>query len=125
MKLVTRDVDPDSTRDLLERVPRACLSFATNFGPRTQPVGLLWHEGRCLVSIPGKAEYQPLSDQEVVLLVDEGIYYFDLRAIYIRGQVKTTEAPPDSPAGRKWFEVVPIKTVAWDYGTLREVEDDR
>jgi len=125
MKLVTRDVDPDSTRDLLERVPRACLSFASNLGPRTQPVGLLWHEGRYLVSIPGEAEYQPLSGQEVVLLVDEGIYYFDLRAIYIRGQVKTTEAPPDSPAGRKWFEVVPIKTVAWDYGTLREVEDDR
>ncbi len=125
MKLVTRDVDPDSMRDLLERVPRACLSFASDHGPQAQPVGLLWHEDRYLVSIPGEAEHQPFPGQEVVLLVDEGIYYFDLRVIYIRGQVRAIEAPSDAPAGRKWFEVVPIKTVAWDYGTLREVRDDR
>jgi hypothetical protein len=124
MKLVTRDVDVDSARDLLERVPRACLSFASDHGPQTLPVDLLWRENRYLVSIPGEAEYQPISGQEVVLLVDEGIYYFDLRAIYIRGRVRTTEATPDAAAGSKWYEVVPIKTVAWDYGTLREVSDD-
>ncbi len=121
MKLVTRDVDPDSVRDLLERVPRACISYAGDHGLIVQPVGLSWHEDRCRVSIPDEAEVQPFPGQEVVLLVDEGIYYFDLRAIYIRGQVKTTVAPPDAPAGRKWCELVPIKTVAWDYGTLREV----
>ena len=125
MKLVTRDVDPASMRDLLERVPRACLSFASEHGPLTQPVGLIWQEDCYLVSIPKEAEYQPFSSQEVVLLVDEGVYYFDLRAIYIRGQVKNVEAFPDAPAGRKWFEVVPIKIVAWDYGTLRDVQDDR
>jgi hypothetical protein len=125
MKLVTRDVDPDSMRDLLERVPRACLSFASEHGPQTQPVGLIWHEDRYLVSMLMEAEYQPVSGQEVVLLVDEGVYYFDLRAIYIRGRVKISEAPPDAPAGRKWFEVVPIKTAAWDYGTMREVENER
>ena len=27
--------------------------------------------------------------------------------------------------GRIWFEVIPLKTVAWDYGTLREVKDAR
>ena len=125
MKTVTRDVDPDSVRDLLERVPRACLSFASDRGPQTQPVGLLWHEGRYLISVPGGADCLPVPGQEVVLLVDEGIYYFDLRAIYIRGQVQVSEAPPNAPVGCKWFEVAPIKTVAWDYGMLREVSDDR
>jgi hypothetical protein len=124
MKIVTRDVDPDSALDLLERVPRACLSFASDPGPIVQPVELLWRDGRCWVSFPGNAEHQVLPGQEVVLLVDEGIYYFDLRAIYIRGQAKVAEVPPDMPAGRKWFEVIPLKTVAWDYGTLREVQDD-
>ena len=124
MKTVTRDVDPDSVRDLLERVPRACLSFANDRGPQNQPVGLLWDEGRCLVSIPEGADYQPIPGQEVVLLVDEGIYYFDLRAIYIRGKANPTEAPPEALAGRNWYEVVPIKTAAWDYGMLREVSDD-
>ena len=125
MKQVSRDVDPESALDLLERVPRACLSFASGYGPIVQPVVLQWHKSRCWVSFSGNVEHQPLPGQEVVLLVDEGIYYFDLRAIYIRGQVSFTEAPPDTPAGRPWFEVVPIKTVAWDYGSLREVQDDR
>lgn len=57
-------------------------------------------------------------------LFDEGVQFFDLRAIYIRGRVKSVEAPNDAPAGRTWFEVIPIKTVAWDYGTLREVTDE-
>ncbi len=125
MKSVTRDVDSDSMGDLLERVPRACLSFASDLGPQTQPVGLLWHEGRYLVNIPEEADPQPVPGQEVVLLVDEGVYYFDLRAIYIRGQVRVSEAPPNAPVGRKWIEVDPTKTVAWDYGMLREVKDDR
>jgi hypothetical protein len=66
----------------------------------------------------------PIAGQEVVLLIDEGIYFFDLRAIYIRGRVKSAEAPRDAPAGRIWFEVIPLKTVAWDYGMLREVRDE-
>ncbi|MDD5370166.1 MAG: hypothetical protein PHQ40_13870 [Anaerolineaceae bacterium] len=125
MKLVTRDVDPDSLLDLLEQVSRACLSYASDHGPQVLPVGLLWYENRYLVNISEETEHQLFPGQEVVLLIDEGIYYFDLRAIYIRGQVKNSEAPPHAPTDRKWFEVIPIKTVAWDYGTLREVKDDR
>jgi hypothetical protein len=84
----------------------------------------VWHDGRYLAGIPEDADSQLGSDQEVVLLIDEGVYYFDLRAIYIRGQVKPVEAPRNAPASRTWFEVVPLKTVAWDYGTLREVRDE-
>ncbi|MBE3560087.1 MAG: hypothetical protein IMW89_12805 [Ktedonobacteraceae bacterium] len=58
------------------------------------------------------------------MLVDEGIYFFDLRAIYIRGHAKPVEAPGDASAGHTWFELVPLKTVAWDYGTMREVKDE-
>jgi len=124
MKPVTRDVDPESMRDLLERVPRACLSFASKDGPQTQPVELQWQEDRYLVSISIEAGDQPSPGQEVVLLVDEGIYYFDLRAIYIRGQVRSTEIPINALADSKWFEVVPTKIVAWDYGMLREVSHE-
>lgn len=85
---------------------------------------MLWHEGHYLAGIPKEAGHQPSSGQEVVLLIDEGIYYFDLRAIYIRGQVKPTEAPKGAPADCVWLEVAPTKTVAWDYGTLREVSDE-
>jgi hypothetical protein len=95
------------------------------YGPWVQPVGLIWQEGRYLVSIPSEAAYQPASGQEAVLLVDEGIYYFDLRAIYIRGTVRPVEAPSGISTSRVWFELVPLKTVAWDYGSMREVENER
>ncbi len=123
MKQVTRNIDPASARDLLERVPRACISFACDDGPQAQPIVLVWHDGRYLAGIPEDAR-RPASDQEVVLLVDEGIYWFDIRAIYIRGRVKPAEAPGEAPTGHAWFEVVPSKTVAWDYGALREVTDE-
>lgn len=124
MKRVTRDIDPGCARDLLERVPRACISFTTDHGPQAQPVGLVWHDGHYLVAMLEDANPRPATGQEVVLLIDEGIHYFDLRAIYIRGQVKPAEAPGGAPAGRTWFEVIPLKTVAWDYGMLREVRDE-
>ena len=125
MKRVTRNIDPGSARDLLERVPRACLSFASDHGPQAQPIVLVWHDGRYLAGIPLDTDPLPGSGQEVVLLIDEGISFFDLRAIYIRGQVKQASAPRGAPASRTWFEVIPLKTVAWDYGTLREVRDER
>jgi len=126
MKQVTRNIDPASARGLRERVPRACLCFASEQGPQAQPIVLVWHDGRYLASIPQKADRKPGPGQEVVLLIDEGVHYFDLRALYIRGQVKQASAPPEAPAADcTWVEVVPLKTVAWDYGTLREVRDER
>ena len=124
MKRVTRNIDLGSARDLLERVPRACLCFASDHGPQAQPIVLVWHDGRYLAGLPQEAEQRPNSGQEVVLLIDEGVHFFDLRALYIRGQVKPADAPSEAPANCTWVEVVPLKTVAWDYGTLREVRDE-
>ena len=76
------------------------------------------------MSISGDLKFKPVTGQEVVLLVDEGIFYFDLRAIYIRGHVQPIEAPPGGRVSQMWFEVIPVKTVAWDYGTMHEVRDE-
>jgi len=125
MKQITRNIALDSAHDLLERVPRACIAFADDHGPQAQPITLIWRDDRYLVGIPQRVERQPDSGKEVVLLVDEGIYFFDLRAIYIRGQVQPIETPTDAPSGYTWFELLPLKIVAWDYGTLHEVEGER
>jgi hypothetical protein len=125
MKRVTRNIDPGCARDLLERIPRACLCFASDHGPQAQPIVLVWYDGRYLAGIPQNADRQPGSGQEVVLLIDEGVNFFDLRALYIRGRLEPAEAPRGAQASHTWFEVVPLKTVAWDYGTLREVRDER
>ncbi len=125
MKHVTRDIDPVNAHDLLERVPRASLAYAGDDGPCAQPIVLVWLGGRYLVGLPATATPQPTIDQEAVLLVDEGVQFFDLRAIYIRGHVKPADVPHGAPPNHIWFEVIPLKTVAWDYGTLREVSDER
>lgn len=125
MKRVTRNIDPDDARDLLEGSARACIAFACDHGPQAQPVALVWRDDRYLVGVTEGVPCRPDPGCEVVLLVDEGIYFFDLRAIYIRGRVRPVEAPEAAPAGHTWFEVVPLKVVAWDYGTLHEVDDER
>ena len=124
MKRVTRNIDPVYARDLLERVPRARISFACDDGPHAQPIVLLWHNDRYFVGIAENADCRPVPGQEVVILIDEGIYFFDLCAVYIRGLVKAAETPMDTPTNHTWFEVVPLNTVAWDYGLLREVRDE-
>jgi hypothetical protein len=124
MKRATRNVEPDCVRDLLERVPRACIAVASDDGPQAQPTRFMWRDGRYLVGIPDDAACRPSSGQEIVLLIDEGVHYFELRALNVRGRLEAREAPAGAPTGRTWFEVIPINTAAWDYAMLREVEDE-
>jgi hypothetical protein len=123
VKHITRNIDLVEAHDLLERAPRASLAFACDHGPHAQPIAFAWQDGRYFVGIAATISLQPTVDQEVVLLVDEGVQFFDLRAIYIRGKVQPAQAPDSAPANHVWFEVIPLKTVAWDYGTLREVKN--
>lgn len=125
MKQVTRNIDPALAQDLLQRVPRACIAFASEQGAYAQPVLLTWNNEQYNIAVPESAVSLPDSGQEVVLLVDEGIYYFDLRAIYVRGTVRPIQAPPKAAAGYIWFELTLSKTIAWDYGTMREVDDEQ
>jgi hypothetical protein len=124
MKQVTRNIDLESARDLLERVPRACLCYADDQGPQAQPIALVWRDGRYLAGIPRAAGTHPSSEQEVVLLVDEGVHFFDLRAIYMRGHLAPADTPREARTDLTWFELLPSKTVAWDYGMMREVKDE-
>ena len=122
MKRVTRDIDPKDAQDLLEWVPRVCMAFAGEGGPQAQPMMFEWREGRCLAGIPENEDNKPNPGNEVVILIDEGLYFFDLRALYMRGHVEPIPGPEHAPVGYTWFELNPIKTVAWDYGKLREVD---
>jgi hypothetical protein len=40
MKHITRDIDPVDAHNLLERVPRASLAYAGEYGAYAQPVDL-------------------------------------------------------------------------------------
>jgi hypothetical protein len=123
VKRITLNVDPVEVRDLLERVPRACVAFAGDEGPHVEPVTLLFKDGRYLVGMSSSAASHPTLHQECVLLVDDGCQFFDLRAMYVRGHAKTLREVEHLAPDHFWFEVEPTRTVAWDYARIREVDD--
>ena len=124
VKRITLNIDPVEARDLLERVPRACIAFTGDEGPQTEPVSVLFKEDRYLVGMLSSAASHPTAHTEVVLLVDDGVQFFDLRAIYVRGHVQLPREVHGLAGDFFWFEVQPTRTVAWDYARMREVDDE-
>ena len=123
MRRITHAVDPEKMRNLLERVPRACIAFVNAGLADVVPVEFRFQEGRYWIGISGGGSGPaPGPDQSVKLLIDEGMYYFDMRGIWIRGRALFSEERPetDSPA-LNWFQLVPEKFIAWDFGTMRKV----
>ena len=122
MRRITNAVDPEKMRDLLERVPRACIAFNNAGIVELAPVEFRFQAGRYWIGVSGESGPGPGPDEPVKLLIDEGMYYFDMRGIWIRGRALLSEERPegDSPAVN-WFQLVPEKFVAWDFGAMREV----
>ena len=124
VKRITLNIDPVEARDLLERVPRACLAFVSDQGPQAELVAVLFKDDRYLVGMPSSAASHLTVDEEVVLLVDDGVLFFDLRAIYVRGHVQPLGSVEGLAGDFVWFAVQPTRTVAWDYARMREVDDE-
>jgi len=124
MKRITNAVDPERMQDLLERVPRACMAFNNAGIVELEPVEFRLQEGRCWIGMSGESGPAPGPHETVKLLIDEGMYYFDMRGIWIRGRAVFSEECPEggSPA-LNWFQLDPEKLVAWDFGAMRDVED--
>ena len=122
MTRITLNVDEVDARDLLECVPRACVAFITDGGPQAEPVTLLFKDDSYLIGMPSSAASHLTAGEEVVLVVDDGVQFFDLRAIYVRGHVQPLRELEDPKSNLFWFEVQPTRTVAWDYARIREVD---
>jgi hypothetical protein len=124
VKRITLNVDVAEARDLLERVPRACVAFTSDKGPHVELATVRFQDDRYLVGMPSSAASHLTHHQEVVLLIDDGVQFFDLRAIYVRGHVHPLGAVESLAGDLCWFEVQPTRNVAWDYARLREVDDE-
>jgi hypothetical protein len=115
--VITRDVEASAVADLALSPPRAALAAAADDEILALPVGVTLEEpadpassGR-IVRVP---EGSPdLADRNVVVIADDGPQWFRLRSLTVRGTAK--------PAGQCTSRVAPRRTVAWDYGSLREV----
>jgi len=113
--------------DLAEAPPRAAIAFATDDGPTCLPVVMRRQADGILVGAdPGALPSGGLPER-AVLLVDDGRFWFELRAVVWRGRLEPASAPPEGAAGEPgdgglvWLRLVPRRVAAWDYGRLREV----
>ncbi len=77
-----------------------------------------------MVGMPPNAARRITDDAEVVLLIDEGFQFFDLRAIYVRGHVQLCDVAASADDDRVWARLQPTRILAWDYASIREVEVD-
>ena len=110
----TNRIPFEAATDLLSSA-RACVTWVVDGRPHVEPAEVVHDNGRFLVGVDGPG---PADDtDEVVFVVDEGVLFFDLRAMHVRGRPVETEAPADD--GRTWFEVDPTGVTCWDYGQLR------
>jgi len=117
---VTRDVEVSGVRDLLDRPPRATVAFAD-----ADAVDLLPASARCSGGtysfgvLTGAAP--ELDDHEVVLVIDAGPYWFELRGISVRGVAARVVSSGEAGSKRlTWYVITPRRVLAWDYGSIRE-----
>ena len=117
-KSVTRAVEPSELGDLLEDPPRATVAFVESSAVDILPV-----RARCSADahVFGVAAAMPpdLDGQEVVLVIDDGPYWFELRGISVRGVARRVESA-DAADHLAWYAIEPRRVLAWDYGAIRE-----
>ena len=116
VRRVIRDVDPSAVRDLLEHPPRATLAFTADGEVEVLPVRAVARDGVDTFGV--RPERAPdLADREVVLVRDDGPYYFQLRGVTVRGVARRA---PQETGELIWYAIEPRKVLAWDYGAMRD-----
>ncbi len=120
-KRVSRDVSPAALGDLLERPPRAAVAFVEGDEVEVLPARARFGFREGVHTFAVRAEDAPvLEGREVVLTRDDGPYWFELRAITVRGVATRASAPSgDHGRGLVWYAIDARRVIAWDYGTLR------
>jgi hypothetical protein len=121
MAHVTQRVAPAALDDLLERPPRAGIAFTAGGRIEVLPVAYRREAGRHRIGVERGLLPATGAPEHAVLLVDDGRYWFELRAVTLRGRLLAAADPSGGGASDLvWLELVPERSVAWDYGRLRE-----
>jgi hypothetical protein len=118
---VTREVDPAEVQDLLAHPPRATVAFVDAGEVDVVPVRARLIDGAHAFAVQGGA-IPDLAGREVVLIRDDGPYWFELRGVSVRGLAHPRAAPGTAYGPPlAWYSVEPRRVLAWDYGQLHDV----
>jgi hypothetical protein len=110
----TNRIPFEEAADLLTAA-RACVAVVIDGVPRLEPAVVTYEDPLFLVGV-ARGSIDASDVDEAVLVLDEGVRFFDLRAIYVRGAPSPTDERGDD---RVWFAIDPTKVSCWDYGRLR------
>ena len=119
MSRVSNRVGVDALRDLLDKARVAVLAHVDASGAlQALPVAFRWREGRFRIGLSGRTLE---SGARVAIAVDDGSFWWELRAVLARGALRPSErsdasAEPDLT----WFDLEADRVTAWDYSALRE-----
>jgi hypothetical protein len=117
---VTRDVEPSTLGDLLEHPPRATVAFIDRDHVEVLPVRARWRADTYRFGVLSEVATN-LENREVVLVIDDGSYFFELRGISVRGLARRIDrAEPGETDGLAWYVIEPRRVLAWNYDALRE-----
>jgi hypothetical protein len=117
---VTRDVDLAAVRDLLDQPPRATVAFVNDSSAAVLPARAQVDGDRHLFAVAVDAA-PALDRREIVLVIDDGPYWFQLRGVSVRGIANRVDTPTGAVAGPlAWYAVDTRRVLAWDYGAVRE-----
>lgn len=119
VRTVTRNVEPSTLEDLREHPSRATVAFIDLGQTEVLPAVVRYRADTYRFGVqPGIAD---LGNREVVLVIDDGAYWFELRGISVRGVTRRIErAEPGDTDALAWYAIEPRRILAWNYGALRE-----
>ncbi len=112
---VTQRVTIDDLPDLATKPPRAALAFSTEHGPECLPA-VIRTTDRLEVGVDRSTLAGADLPDRATLVVDDGRWWFELRAIVRRGDLRSVGGD-DRTA---WFAFETRTSAAWDYGALHE-----
>lgn len=110
----TNRIPFEEAADLLTSA-RACVAVVVDGAPRLEPAVVVHEDPRFLVGV-ARGSIDASSVDEAVLVLDQGVRFFDLRAVYVRGRPSPADGRGDD---RVWFSIEPTTVSCWDYGRLR------
>jgi hypothetical protein len=120
---VTQRVPLEEVETLLSGGARAAVAFAGADGPECLPVVLRRGDDGMRFGVRFEALMLGAPPTRVTLVVDDGTFWFELRAAVWRGSaVPETTAAIDGMdvGGLRWFQLESSSVIAWDYGLLHE-----
>lgn|SRR5574340_153492 len=119
MGRITQRVDPERVATALLGHGRAAIAVDRDGEVDALPVAVRRRDDELWIGIAPEAVPPETAFAHAALVLDDGSFWFELRAVNWRGHIRV-EAPPGGSDDLVWLSFVPRRASAWDYATLHE-----